>query len=200
MYTSGFTSICWNFVTPRQPCYGPLWMCWHQVKSNEPVFNKITFNYVSAFQVVTVWCDSNDISVVPNICGALASECPQIRLLATKENQSQLLTFVFSKQHLLSCLVHYFWFRMTLGYFQNYKPFSKDSIVKEIQKFAIGSEKNPTKILWRDILQGVLSEVKPWDKELFWNPTTWYLHALSVVMTLATVTHIVGYKVRKVCL
>lgn len=43
----------------------------------------------------------------------------RICLLATEENQSQLLAFVFSKQYLLCCPVHYLWFGTTFGYFQN---------------------------------------------------------------------------------
>lgn len=132
-----------EFHDPLKPIYGPLWMCWHHSMISEPIFNKITFKYVLAFQVIAMCCYSNDISVAPNISGATASQCPQNPFPGHKR-KSVSVTFVFFKQYFWSCLVHYLWFQMTFGYFQNCKPFSKDSIpLRKSKKYATGSERNP---------------------------------------------------------
>lgn len=143
-YASHFTCNCRNFMTHWNPSMDrtPVDVLTPH-KNNKPIFNRITFKYVLAFQVITVWCYSNDISVAPNISGAPASECPQNPFTGHRR-KSVPVTFVFSKQYLLFCLVHYLWFQMPFGYFQNCNPFSKDFIpLKKLKKYAIGSKRNP---------------------------------------------------------
>lgn len=68
-YTSRFICNCRNFVTPPSRHWNTsvkaLRMCWHPIKSNESIFNKITLKYVLAFQVVTMWYYLSNMSVAP---------------------------------------------------------------------------------------------------------------------------------------
>jgi hypothetical protein len=112
---------------------GPLWACWHQIGSNEPISHKLSFEYELAFQVVTIWCYSKDT-------GSLKT------FLATEENQPQLLTFVFPKQYFLSCLVHILVFKWLLAIL---KPFSNDGIIRNPKNVQLAQKET-----WRGILKG----------------------------------------------
>ena len=61
-YPSHFTTAEILWLPPPKSMYEPLWVCWH-IKSNEPLFNKITLKYMLAFQVVTIWCFLSNMSV-----------------------------------------------------------------------------------------------------------------------------------------
>ena len=133
-YPSHFTTAGILWSPPPESMYERLWVCWH-IKSNEPIFNKITLKYMLAFQVVTIWCYLSNMSVAP------AWEHTQNLFPGHEISPSYLLLFSPKSISCHALFIIFGW--MTLGYFWNCTPFSEESIIKEIQRLCSRLRKKP---------------------------------------------------------